>query len=126
MTSRGPGAVTPLHERFVDDRGNAGTLADFAGGLPAIIVLGYYECPNLCGTVRQSLLRSLAAVDLDPGTRYRVLAVSIDPGETGSDAARARAALDADVDGRVATPDSSTVPLKRPAEAPTEAACGSV
>jgi protein SCO1/2 len=89
------GARVPLDVPFVDADGRATTLAALLDGRPAILVPGYYECPNLCSAVRESLRASLARVDLAADARYRVIAVSIDPGETAADAVHARAALDA-------------------------------
>ncbi len=89
------GARVQLDAPFVDTDGGATTLAALLDGRPAILVPGYYECPNLCSAVRESLRASLARVDLAADARYRVIAVSIDPGETVADAVHARAALDA-------------------------------
>jgi protein SCO1/2 len=89
------GARVPLDVPFVDANGRATTLAALLDGRPAILVPGYYECPNLCSAVRESLRASLARVDLAADARYRVIAISIDPGETASDAVHARAALGA-------------------------------
>jgi len=71
-------ATLPLAARFTDERGKSAPLAQFIDGRPAILLLGYYECPNLCSTVRQSLSRSLVATDLEAGKQFGVIAVSID------------------------------------------------
>jgi protein SCO1 len=89
------GARVPLDVPFVDANGRTTTLAALLDGRPAILVPGYYECPNLCSAVRESLRASLAHVDLAADARYRVIAVSIDPRETAADAVHARTALDA-------------------------------
>jgi protein SCO1 len=52
-------------------------------------VLGYYRCPNLCGVVMQDVLSAAQSVALPPQA-YRVLAVSIDPGENPHLAAQKR------------------------------------
>ena len=101
------GARVPLDTPFVDERGDAVTIGALLDGRPAVVVLGYYECPNLCSTVRQALLASLANVALDAPAQYRVIAASIDPSETAIDATHAQAALDYDgpvPSGRVAMP----------------------
>ncbi len=87
------GQVLPMRAPFVDEQHRATTLAAALDDRPGILVLGYYECPNLCSAVRQALLASLAHVDLAPQAQYRVIAVSIDPEETQVDAAHARATL---------------------------------
>ena len=88
------GARVPLDTPFVDERGDAVTIGALLDGRPAVVVLGYYECPNLCSAVRQSLLASLANVPLDAPAQYRVIAASIDPSETAIDATHAEAVLD--------------------------------
>ena len=87
------GAQLPMQAPFVDAAGRATSVADALGGRASIVVLGYYECPNLCSAVRQALLASLAQVDLEPESGYRVLAVSIDPAETDADAQHAQSVL---------------------------------
>ncbi len=94
------GAQIPLAAAFVDEQGRPTTLADVQDGRASVIVMGYYECPNLCSAVRQSLLASLAKVGLVAGDDYRVIAVSIDPAETRGDSAAARASLAGTIDER--------------------------
>jgi protein SCO1 len=80
-------AQLPLQTIFTNDRGNTVHLADYFGQRPVVLVLGYYHCPNLCSTLMDGVLQSLAAVNL-PRSAYRFLAVSIDPTETVELAAR--------------------------------------
>jgi protein SCO1 len=87
------GTMLPTHAPFVDEQRRTTTLASVLDGRAGIVVLGYYECPNLCSAVRQALQASLARVDLAPQAQYRVIAVSIDPEETQVEAAHAREAL---------------------------------
>ena len=87
------GATLPLDMPFVDTHGDATSLRQLLDGRPAIIVPGYYQCPNLCDTVRTSLAASLARIDLAAGADYRVIAVDIDPDETSIDAEDAARAL---------------------------------
>jgi protein SCO1/2 len=86
------GELLPLEARFTDERGASEPLSHYLAARPAVLVLGYYECPNLCSAVRQSLAQSLRAIDLEPGSHYDVIAVSIDPAESADAAARARSA----------------------------------
>jgi protein SCO1/2 len=74
------GATLPLDANFVDDKGRAVRLRSFFGTLPVVLVPGYYRCRNLCTTVMDGVLETLAAVGLPPGS-YRVLGVSFDPEE---------------------------------------------
>jgi protein SCO1 len=91
------GATLPLDAPFTDMRGHVATLREILAGRPAIVVAGYYACPNLCDTVRSALRASLARVDLAAGDDYRVVAVSIDPGETAADAQQSAGTLGAGI-----------------------------
>ena len=77
-----PGDLLPLDTPFTDQRGTSAPLRRFLGNTPAVLVFGYFRCPNLCSSVRESLARSLRAIDLEAGAQYHVVAVSIDPDET--------------------------------------------
>jgi protein SCO1/2 len=80
-------AQLPLSATFTDDNGTATRLGAFFGKRPVVMVLGYYHCPNLCSTLMDGVLESLAGVHLPPQA-YRVVGVSIDPSETAEVAAR--------------------------------------
>ncbi|PMS32287.1 SCO family protein [Paraburkholderia rhynchosiae] len=80
----------PLSSAFTDDNGRPTRLGAYFGDRPVVLVLGYFHCPNLCSTLMDGVLESLAAVDLPPHA-YRVLGVSIDPSETPELAARKKA-----------------------------------
>lgn len=68
---------------FVDERGYPFQLAQwFPGQQPVVLLLGYYSCPAMCGQVLEAAFDALSDVDLQPGTDYRILNVSIDPKET--------------------------------------------
>jgi len=82
-----PGAALPLDEQLTDSRGQSAPLGRWLGGAPAIIALGYFACPNLCGIERADLYAALDHAGLRNAT---LLAVSIDPAETPRDAAVAR------------------------------------
>ncbi len=86
-----PGAQLPLSGDFADDSGHAVRLASFFDARPVVLVLGYYHCPNLCSTLMDGVLESLADVRLPPRA-YRVVGVSIDPTETPEIAARKKEA----------------------------------
>lgn len=88
------GSQLPMQALLRDTTGQQGSLAQFTAGLPAIIALGYYHCPNLCGLVRDDLLHALAGSGLIAGKDYTLVVLSIDPHETPHDAASAK---DADI-----------------------------
>lgn len=78
-----PGAQIPLDLAVIDEEGRPQNLVELLGGKPAILELGYYTCPMLCGQVRSGLLdtlRSLAPERL-AGRDFEVVSVSIDPRE---------------------------------------------
>jgi protein SCO1/2 len=83
-------AQLPLRGAFTDDDGRPVSLGSFFGAQPVVLVLGYYHCPNLCSTLMDGVLESLAGVRLPPHA-YRVLGVSIDPSESADIAARKKA-----------------------------------
>jgi protein SCO1/2 len=89
------GATLPLDAAFVDTRGDTTTLRRLLDGRPAIVVPGYYQCANLCDTVRTALGAALARTGLAAGADYRVIALGIDPAETAIDAEDAARALGA-------------------------------
>jgi protein SCO1/2 len=80
-------ARLPLQSIFTSDNGSKVRLADFFQNNPVVLVLGYYHCPNLCSTLMDGVLQTLAAVNL-PHNAYRFVAVSIDPTENAQLAAR--------------------------------------
>ena len=74
-------AQVPLDLSFRDEGGRVVRLGDELGGKPAILVLAYYECPNLCTMVLTGLADGLRQVALGMGAQYDVVTVSIDPRE---------------------------------------------
>ena len=86
-----PGAPLPYAAPLVDADGGATTLGQVAAGRPLILAPGYFQCPNLCGVVRDDLFAALAAM---PGEAdYAIALLTIDPAETPADAARSRAGV---------------------------------
>lgn len=84
------GARLPAHAELRDEQGRAVTLGSVMGGVPLVLALGYFHCPNLCGVVRDDVLSALERAGLRAGTDYRLLVLSIDPDETPADAAAAK------------------------------------
>jgi protein SCO1/2 len=83
-----PGSQLPMDARLEDDAGQPVTMAAAIDGVPWILALGYFNCPNLCDTVRADLIGALKGVPA--GLRYRVAAISVDAQETAADARQAQ------------------------------------
>lgn len=58
----------------------------FPGNQPVVLMLGYYQCPAMCGQVLEAAFTALSEVEFEPGRDYRILSVSIDPRETPAEA----------------------------------------
>jgi protein SCO1/2 len=80
------GGQLPLDTEFRDETGRNGPLRDLLGGKPAVLVLVYFHCPNLCGFVRTDLFNALGKSGMVAGRDYTLIALSIDPSETIADA----------------------------------------
>jgi protein SCO1/2 len=81
------GAALPLDAAFHDERGRAVTLRDYFGARPAIVVLGYYGCSNLCSLVLRGVREALDGASLQAGRDVDVVVVSIAAQETPAMAA---------------------------------------
>lgn len=84
-----PGRQLPLDAVLRDQTGQQVRLGVAIGARPAILALGYFHCPNLCGVVRADLTDALAASGLHAPADYSLIVLSIDPDETAADAADA-------------------------------------
>ncbi len=76
------GAQVPLDAEFTDEQGRTVRLGDYFGRQPVVLVLAYYECPMLCTEILNGVLRAIRPLQFDLGEEYRIVTVSIDPGET--------------------------------------------
>lgn len=76
------GAQLPPGVAFADDAGRVVTLRQALDGRPAVLVLGYLACRDLCPTTLSGVTQALQAGGLAPGRDYRALFVSIDPRES--------------------------------------------
>jgi protein SCO1/2 len=83
-----PGSQLPMEARVNDDAGRPLTLGAAVDGMPWILALGYFNCPNLCDTVRADLIGALKGVPAE--LRYRVAVISVDAQETAADARQAQ------------------------------------
>ena len=86
-----PGAQLPLEAQINDADGRTGSLASALGGKPAVVVLEYLRCKNLCGLVLRGAVQAIARSGLRPGRDLNLVAISIDPRERPQDAAAAQA-----------------------------------
>jgi protein SCO1 len=84
-----PGSQLPLDAMLRDETGQPVQLGTQIGRRPAILALGYFHCPNLCGLLRADLTDALAGSGLHAPADYALLVLSIDPDETAADAADA-------------------------------------
>lgn len=86
-----PGVQLPLDAQIQDATGRPLTLANALGGKPAVVVLEYLRCKNLCSLVLSGTVHAIAAAGFTPGRELNLVAISIDPRESASDAAAAEA-----------------------------------
>jgi protein SCO1 len=86
------GAQLPLATVLRDSGGQLLRLRQALGGKPAVLVLGYYRCTNLCEAVRAGVAQAVAASGLRPGEQFNLVILSIDPRESAADAAAAKRA----------------------------------
>lgn len=86
-----PGSQLPLDAQFRDESGKPLTLASALGGRPAVLVLEYLRCQNLCSLVLSGAASAIARGGLTPGKEVNLVAISIDPRDTSRDVAAAQA-----------------------------------
>lgn len=86
-------AQLPMNDTLVDEQGRVVTLGQYLGDKPAILVFTYYHCPNLCPIILHGLTESLRTMQVDVGTEYDVIVLSIDPNETPEQSTGAKAAI---------------------------------
>ena len=78
----------PIDLTFTDDAGRDLPLGRALDGKPAVLVLGYLGCKDLCPMTLAGVTQALDASGLAPGRDYRALFVSIDPRESAADLRR--------------------------------------
>jgi protein SCO1/2 len=85
------GEKIPLELRFTDETGERVALKDyFDGERPVVITLNYSDCPMLCSTQLNALVKGLKELEWMPGKEFELLTVSIDPRETPKKATLAK------------------------------------
>jgi protein SCO1/2 len=86
-----PGAQLPLDAQLTDASGRPSSLGAALAARPAVVVLEYLRCKNLCSLVLSGAAQAMAAAALRPGQDVDLIAISIDPRDTARDAAAAQA-----------------------------------
>ena len=86
-----PGAQLPLSTQVVDAQGRPSTLAAALEGRPAVLVLEYLHCRNLCSLVLSGAADAMKKAGIVPGRDANLIGVSIDPRDTPANAAAAQA-----------------------------------
>lgn len=81
----------PLDLTLRDETGAPVRLGAYFGTKPVILILAYYDCPNLCTLVLNGLLRTLRTLSFTVGEQFDVVTVSIDPDNTPAMAAAKKA-----------------------------------
>ena len=78
------GSSLPLHEfTFRNEQGEVVQLDRyFQRGVPVLLTLIYYQCPNLCNFMLNGLVQSLKELSWTPGQQFEIVTVSINPNET--------------------------------------------
>jgi protein SCO1/2 len=77
------GDTIPFDATFVTSDKDTVTLGQLMkGDQPVILNPVYYECPMLCNLVLNGLFDAVKQLKWQPGKEYKIITVSIDPGET--------------------------------------------
>ncbi|MBV9825436.1 MAG: SCO family protein [Alphaproteobacteria bacterium] len=85
-----PGAHLPLDGALRDEAGRATTLAASFDGKPVVLVFDYLRCKTICGLALGNLADAIAGLPAASRREARVVALSIDPNDTPTEAAEAR------------------------------------
>ncbi len=76
------GKTLSLELDFIDEHNKQVSLGDyFADGLPVLISLVYYKCPNLCTLVLNGKSSAINNLPWDLGAKYKAISISINPAE---------------------------------------------
>ncbi len=113
------GSRIPLDLMFTEATGRRVRLGElFGDGKPVLLVLAYVRCRMMCSLVLRGASRAVREMPLEPGRDYRVITVSIDPGEDAATAAARRRELVREI-GRPGEPErwSYLVGAERPVRA---------
>jgi len=83
-------AQIPLDLPFHDAAGKSVQLGDYFQDKPVILILAYFDCPNLCPLVLDGLVKAMRVVRLELGKDFDVMTVSINPRDTPELATKAK------------------------------------
>lgn len=83
------GQKIPTDAEFVDEHNRTVRLEAFVT-MPTLLLPVFYYCPQSCSLMLASLASGIGKVPLNPGSQYRVLALSFDETETPALALRAK------------------------------------
>ncbi|HSK02675.1 MAG TPA: SCO family protein [Kofleriaceae bacterium] len=88
------GERIPLDLLFSEAGGRRIRLGElFGDGRPVLLVLAYVRCRMMCSLVLHGASQAVREMPLEPGRDYRLITVSIDPGEDAATAAARRREL---------------------------------
>lgn len=81
-------AQIPQDLEFRDETGKTVKIGDYFGPKPVVLMLVYYDCPQLCNQVLSGFVMALRGLKFEPGNEFTVVTVSFDPKESSDLAAR--------------------------------------
>lgn len=84
------GAQLPLGTVLRGEDGLPATLGSCFAGRPAIVIFGYFRCPQLCSVVQRGAVDALRQIRPSVGRDFDLIYVSIDPTDTAEDARQQR------------------------------------
>jgi protein SCO1 len=73
------GTQVPVDAVFKDEAGQSVSLKDYLGAKPALLVLGYFTCPDLCPMTFRNLTEELNGIGPAAGVDFQVIIISFDP-----------------------------------------------
>ncbi len=82
------GAPVPMDVQFITAEGKPVTLAEYfrEDGKPAILMLGYFDCPVACPSMVDNINRSINPINFVVGREFRVIFASFDHTNSPEDA----------------------------------------
>jgi len=76
------GKTIPLDLELTDSENKKFKIRDFVKDKPIILNFVYYRCPGICSPLLAGLANVTDHMDIHAGIEYRILTISMDPGET--------------------------------------------
>ena len=84
------GDTVALDIPLKDENGGDVTLRELVDR-PTILIFNYFRCPGICPILLTSVVNVVNEMSLEPGTDYRLVAVSFDPTDTPESARQKKA-----------------------------------